>query len=302
MVNQGVSLNPEGTEGFVHLSVLSREVVEGLAVRPGGRYLDATVGGGGHSRLILEAAPGVQLVAIDRDRLALDAAGSRLAEYGDAVTFWQGNFAEYQPQELRFDGIVADLGVSSAQLDRPERGFSFRYEAPLDMRMDERQDLSAEEIVNHWDEVALADIFYRYGEERFSRRIARRIVERRPLETTTQLASAVASSVPGKYRNGKIHPATRVFQALRIAVNEELAALETFLEKAPLWLHPGGRLGIISFHSLEDRLVKHRMRDSPLLKVLTKKPITPGEAEIANNSRSRSAKLRIFERIEPDLT
>jgi 16S rRNA (cytosine1402-N4)-methyltransferase len=287
---------------FVHLSVLSQEVVEGLAIRPGGRYLDATVGGGGHSRLILEAAPGVQLVAIDRDRLALDAAGSRLAEYGDAVTFWQGNFAEYQPQELRFDGIVADLGVSSAQLDRPERGFSFRYEAPLDMRMDERQDLSAEEIVNHWDEVALADIFYRYGEEPFSRRIARRIVERRPLETTTQLASAVASSVPGKYRNGKIHPATRVFQALRIAVNEELAALETFLEKAPLWLHPGGRLGIISFHSLEDRLVKHRMRDSPLLKVLTKKPITPGEAEIAHNSRSRSAKLRVFERIEPDPT
>ncbi|MGL5195068.1 MAG: 16S rRNA (cytosine(1402)-N(4))-methyltransferase RsmH [Chroococcales cyanobacterium] len=302
MVNQGVSVNSEATEGFVHLSVLSREVVEGLAIRPGGRYLDATVGGGGHSRLILEAAPGVQLVAIDRDRLALDAAGSRLAEYGDAVTFWQGNFAEYQPQEMLFDGIVADLGVSSAQLDRPERGFSFRYEAPLDMRMDERQDLSAEEIVNHWDEVELANIFYRYGEERFSRRIARRIVERRPLETTTQLASAVASSVPGKYRNGKIHPATRVFQALRIAVNEELAALETFLEKAPLWLHPGGRLGIISFHSLEDRLVKHRMRDSPLLKVLTKKPITPGEAEIAHNSRSRSAKLRVFERIEPDLT
>ncbi len=302
MVNQGVSVNPEAMAEFVHLSVLSQEVVEGLAIRPGGRYLDATVGGGGHSRLILEAAPGVQLVAIDRDRLALDAAGSRLAEYGDAVTFWQGNFAEYQPQELRFDGIVADLGVSSAQLDRPERGFSFRYEAPLDMRMDERQDLSAEEIVNHWDEVALADIFYRYGEERFSRRIARRIVERRPLETTTQLASAVASSVPGKYRNGKIHPATRVFQALRIAVNEELAALETFLEKAPLWLHPGGRLGIISFHSLEDRLVKHRMRDSPLLKVLTKKPITPGEAEIAHNSRSRSAKLRVFERIEPDPT
>lgn len=302
MVNQGVSVNSEATEEFVHLSVLSREVVEGLAIRPGGRYLDATVGGGGHSRLILEAAPGVQLVAIDRDRLALDAAGSRLAEYGDAVTFWQGNFAEYQPQEMLFDGIVADLGVSSAQLDRPERGFSFRYEAPLDMRMDERQDLSAEEIVNHWDEVALADIFYRYGEERFSRRIARRIVERRPLETTTQLASAVASSVPGKYRHGKIHPATRVFQALRIAVNEELAALETFLEKAPLWLHPGGRLGIISFHSLEDRLVKHRMRDSPLLKVLTKKPITPGEAEIAHNSRSRSAKLRLFERIEPDLT
>ncbi|MCT7991085.1 16S rRNA (cytosine(1402)-N(4))-methyltransferase RsmH [Laspinema olomoucense] len=289
-------------EEFVHLSVLSREVVEGLAIRPGGRYLDATVGGAGHSRLILEAAPGVQLVAIDRDRLALDAAGSRLAEYGDAVTFWQGNFAEYHPQKLRFDGIVADLGVSSAQLDRPERGFSFRYEAPLDMRMDERQELNAGEIVNHWDEVELADIFYRYGEERFSRRIARRIVERRPLETTTELASAIASSVPGKYRHGKIHPATRVFQALRIAVNGELAALETFLEKAPEWLHPGGRLGIISFHSLEDRLVKHRMRDSPLLKVLTKKPITPGEAEIAHNSRSRSAKLRLFERIEPDLT
>ncbi|MBO0351615.1 16S rRNA (cytosine(1402)-N(4))-methyltransferase RsmH [Phormidium pseudopriestleyi FRX01] len=302
MVNQGVSVNSEAKESFVHLSVLSQEVVEGLAIRPGGRYLDATVGGGGHSRLILEAAPGVQLVAIDRDRLALDAAGNRLAVYGDAVTFCQGNFAEYQPQEMRFDGIVADLGVSSAQLDCPERGFSFRYEAPLDMRMDERQELNAAEIVNHWDEVALLDIFSRYGEERFSRRIARRIVERRPLKTTTELASAVASSVPGKYRHGKIHPATRVFQALRIAVNGELAALETFLEKAPLWLHPGGRLGIISFHSLEDRLVKHRMRDSPLLKVLTKKPITPGSAEIAHNSRSRSAKLRLFERIEPDLT
>jgi 16S rRNA (cytosine1402-N4)-methyltransferase len=281
---------------FVHIPVLSQPLMAGLAVKAQGHYLDATVGGGGHSRLILAAAEGVSLVALDQDEQALATARATLADYGEGVCYWQGNFAEYDPGEQRFDGIVADLGVSSPQLDRPERGFSFRHTAPLDMRMDQRQALTAAEIVNHWDERALAEIFFTYGEERLSRRIARRIVEKRPFQSTTQLADAIATSVPAKYRHGRIHPATRVFQALRIAVNQELVVLETFLGKAPHWLTPGGRLAIISFHSLEDRLVKHRLRDCELLQIITKKPITATPEEIAANPRARSAKLRIAER------
>jgi 16S rRNA (cytosine1402-N4)-methyltransferase len=166
----------------------------------------------------------------------------------------------------------------------------------LDMRMDRRQSLTAADVINDWDEVELANIFFKYGEERLSRRIARRIVEKRPFQTTTELADAIASSVPAKYRHGRIHPATRVFQALRIVVNDELKALETFLTKAPNALVPGGRIAIISFHSLEDRIVKHSLRGSSLLQVLTKKPITATEKEISSNPRSRSAKLRIAER------
>jgi 16S rRNA (cytosine1402-N4)-methyltransferase len=267
------------------------EVVEGLAVQAGSHYLDATVGGGGHSRLILEAAPDVRITAIDQDEQAIAAAEAKLAEFGDRVQFRRSNFSEFQPSE-QFDGIIADLGVSSAQFDTADRGFSFRLEAPLDMRMDQRQTLTAAEVINTWDEAKLADIFYHYGEERLSRRIARRIVERRPFHTTTELAEAIAYSVPRAYRYGRIHPATRVFQGLRIAVNRELAVLETFLQQAPTWLKPEGRIGIISFHSLEDRLVKHAFKDSELLTVLTKKPIVPQEAEIEVNSRSRSAKLR----------
>ncbi|MEQ8996178.1 MAG: 16S rRNA (cytosine(1402)-N(4))-methyltransferase RsmH [Coleofasciculus sp. B1-GNL1-01] len=285
------------TAQFFHRSVLSKELIAGLAIRPGGHYLDATVGGGGHSELILSASLEVRVTAIDQDAQAIAAAQTRLASYGDRIQFWRGNFVDYQPPDSLFDGIVADLGVSSAQLDIPDRGFSFRHPAPLDMRMDQRQSLTAAQIINHWDETQLANIIYEYGEERLSRRIARAIVERRPFETTTQLAEAIARSVPKKYRYGRIHPATRTFQALRIAVNQELSSLEKFLNCAPRWLKPGGRIGIISFHSLEDRLVKHHLRDSPILRVLTKKPITPQPTERDENPRARSAKLRLAERL-----
>lgn len=281
------------TLDFHHIPVLSREVIEGLAIQSGGHYLDATVGGGGHSALILAAADQVRLSAIDQDETAIAAAKAKL---GDRVTFYHKNFSEFDPGDTRFDGILADLGVSSVQLDVADRGFSFRQEAALDMRMDRRQELTAAEIVNHWEESKLADIFYTYGEERLSRRIAKRIVEQRPFKTTTELADAIAHSVPKQYRYGRIHPATRVFQGLRIAVNRELEVLETLIAKAPMWLKPGGRIAIISFHSLEDRIVKHRLKESELLTVLTKKPIIAQEDEIRENVRSRSAKLRIAER------
>lgn len=282
---------------FFHIPVLSQEVITGLSLQPTGHYLDATVGGGGHSRLILEAAPGIRVTAIDQDAQAIAAAQANLAEFGDRVQWQHTNFVNYKPGGLKFDGIVADLGVSSAQFDIADRGFSFRHTAPLDMRMDQRQPLTAATVINQWQEAQLADAFYTYGEERLSRRIARQIVEHRPFQTTTELAEAIARCVPRQYRYGKIHPATRVFQALRIVVNQELTALETFLERAPTWLHPAGRLVIISFHSLEDRLVKHRFRESPLLQVITKKPILPQAVEVEQNPRARSAKLRIAERI-----
>jgi 16S rRNA (cytosine1402-N4)-methyltransferase len=281
---------------FFHVPVLSREVIEGLAVHPGGRYLDATVGGGGHSRLILEAAPDAQLTAMDQDEDALIAAKQQLGGFSDRIQFIKSNFAAYRFPSSTYSGIIADLGVSSHHLDTAERGFSFRSSAPLDMRMDRGQSLTAADVINDWDEAELANIFFTYGEERLSRRIARRIVEKRPFHTTTELAEAIAYSVPPKYRYGRIHPATRVFQALRIVVNDELKSLETFIEKAPEALLPGGRIAIISFHSLEDRLVKHGLRNSPNLRILTKKPITAQEDELANNPRSRSAKLRIAER------
>lgn len=278
-----------------HVPVLGSELIAGLGVRPGGRYLDATLGGGGHTGLILAAAADVTVVAIDRDEQAIRFCQTRFANA--PVEFWHGNFAEYQSEDATFDGIIADLGVSSAQFDTPERGFSFRHPATLDMRMNQQQSLTAEEIVNHWGEVKLADIIYKYGEERLSRRIARRIVAQRPFESTTELAGAIASTFPPKQRNGRIHPATRTFQALRIAVNSELASLETFLGEAPKWLKPGGRLGIITFHSLEDRPVKHQLRGMDCLQVLTKKPIIAQSEEIARNPRSRSAKLRLAEKL-----
>ncbi|MER3491728.1 MAG: 16S rRNA (cytosine(1402)-N(4))-methyltransferase [Mastigocladus sp. ERB_26_2] len=282
---------------FSHIPVLPQAVIEGLAVRAGGHYLDATVGGGGHTRLILEAAPDVRVTAIDQDEDALVAAQKELAEFGECVTFIHTNFAAYEFPSSTFAGILADLGVSSYHLDTANRGFSFRHEANLDMRMNRQQSLTAADVINEWDEAELADIFFKYGEERLSRRIAKRIVEQRPFETTTELAQAIAYSVPPKYRYGRINPATRVFQALRIVVNDELKSLETFLDKAPQALVPGGRIAIISFHSLEDRLVKHGLRNSPLLQVLTKKPITAHEEEIVNNPRSRSAKLRVAQRV-----
>lgn len=282
---------------FKHIPVLGQEVVAGLAVRTGSHYLDATIGGGGHSRLILEAAPAVKITGLDQDAWAIAAAQASLAPFGDRVRFYQTNFANFDPGELRFDGVLADLGVSSAQFDTSERGFSFQKDAPLDMRMDQRQELTAADLVNIWEETKLANLIYAYGEERLSRQIARRIVARRPFTTTTELAETIFHAVPRSYRYGRIHPATRTFQALRIAVNRELEVLETFLAQVPDWLKPGGRLAVISFHSLEDRIVKHRLKESPMLQVLTKKPIVAAEEEVENNVRSRSAKLRIAERL-----
>lgn len=281
------------TQEFSHISVLSREVITGLNIISGGHYLDATLGGGGHTELILSSFPDIFVTAIDRDQLAINSTSERLQNYQHRVEFWQGNFANYNPYNTLFDGIIADLGVSSPQLDYAERGFSFRSEGNLDMRMDQNQSLTAAKIINHWQEKQLADIFYLYGEERLSRRIAKMIVEKRPFQTTTKLAEAIANCVPSKYRYAKIHPATRVFQSLRIVVNQELDSLEKFLQKAPLWLKPNGRIAVISFHSLEDRIVKYQFRDHPLWQVLTKKPITPQPDEEKLNPRSRSAKLRI---------
>ena len=281
---------------FSHIPVLSQEVITGLNIQPGGNYLDLTVGGGGHSRLILETAEDVKLTCVDQDEDALKAAKENLSEFRDRVKFIHSNFANFQFPENSYDGILADLGVSSYHLDNPERGFSFRNSANLDMRMNQQQSLTAGDIINEWEEKELADIFFKYGKERLSRKIARRIVEKRPFNTTTELAEAIAYSVPPKYRHGRIHPATRVFQALRIAVNDELKVLETLIEKAPNALIPGGRIAIISFHSLEDRPVKHGLRNSPSLRILTKKPIIATEEETKENPRSRSAKLRIAEK------
>lgn len=292
--------SPANPPEFKHIPVLSREVLTGLAPQAGGVYLDTTVGGGGHSRLLLESHPDVQVVAMDQDDQAIAAAQANLVEFCDRIQFVHSNFAQYQPNEQKFDGILADLGVSSAQFDIPERGFSFRHEAELDMRMNRSQTTTAAEIVNHWDEKELADLIYNYGEERLSRRIARRIVEKRPFTTTTELADAIFYSVPHKYRHGRIHPATRTFQALRIAVNQELEVLETLLKRAPDWLKPGGRLAIISFHSLEDRIVKYAFREDERLKIITKKPIIAEADEVEENVRSRSAKLRIAERVAAD--
>lgn len=281
---------------FSHIPVLSQEVITGLNIQPNGHYLDLTVGGGGHSRLILESAENVQITAVDQDLDALKAAKENLAEFGNRVKFIHSNFANFQFSQNTYDGILADLGVSSYHLDNPERGFSFRNTANLDMRMNQTESLTAADIINEWDEQELSNIFFKYGEERLSRKIARRIIEKRPFHTTTALANEIFYSVPPKYRHGRIHPATRVFQALRIAVNNELQVLETLIEKAPLSLITGGRIAIISFHSLEDRITKHGLRNSELLTVITKKPIIATEQEISENPRSRSAKLRIAQK------
>ena len=286
---------------FVHESVLPQEIIDNLDLQAGGHYLDATLGGGGHSNLILATNPQIKVTAIDRDENAINHALQRLEAYKDRITVWRGNFADYLPFAQRFDGIIADLGVSSPQLDHPERGFSFRLEGDLDMRMDTSQDLTAADIVNHWKEKDLADLIYLYGEERLSRRIAKSIVSKRPFYTTLELADTIASCVPGKYRHGRIHPATRTFQALRIRVNQELESLEKFIQVAPSWLKPEGKIAIISFHSLEDRIVKHQFKGHELLKVITKKPIIPTAEEQKINPRSRSAKLRVASRCDHEV-
>jgi 16S rRNA (cytosine1402-N4)-methyltransferase len=286
------------TAQFHHVPVLAEPTIAGLEIIAGGVYLDCTVGGGGHSALILQGLENGRLVGIDRDEMAIAAASETLKDYDNQVTFWRGNFCEYKPSsDLLFDGILADLGVSSTQLDVAERGFSFRESGDLDMRMDNRQTLTAAEIINHYKEVELADIFFKLGEERLSRRIARQIVEKRPFKTTLELANAIAACVPSSYRHGRIHPATRTFQALRIAVNRELESLEKWLAVAPNWLKTGGKIAVITFHSLEDRIVKHTFREDDRLQVLTKKVIIATDEEIKANPRARSAKLRIAQRI-----
>jgi len=269
-------------ETFEHIPVLLNETIDLLNVKQGGKYLDGTFGGGGHSKEILSR--GGLVTAIDRDTDAVAVA------QGLKIPIIQGNFADVLPTITdTYDGILFDLGVSSHQLDTVGRGFSFRREAPLDMRMDQGSELSAYNIVNEWDYEELKRIFYTYGEERYAPQVARRIIEYRehkPIETTLELTELLKS-----------HP-KRVFQALRIAVNDELGSLERMLEIVPERLKPGGVLAIITFHSLEDRIVKHTLRDDERLRVITKHPITASEEELVRNSRSSSAKLRAAMRKE----
>ncbi len=306
---------------FEHLSVMPEEVLHWLQPVAGGIYLDGTLGGAGHSRLILEAASECRLIGLDRDPAALQAATTVLAGYGERVSLHQTTFDQASDvlQQLEItglDGMLLDLGVSSHQLDTPERGFSFRHDAPLDMRMDPTTGITAADVVNQTEESELMHIFFKYGEERYSRRIARKIVAQRlelPLTTTLELAELVRNAVPGGNRPGKMHPATRVFQALRIYVNDELGQVERGVEAGISLLKPGGRLVVISFHSLEDRIVKHLFREkakgcicpprmpvcqcnnTPMVKVLTRRGIKAGVAEVDQNVRSRSAILRAVE-------
>jgi 16S rRNA (cytosine1402-N4)-methyltransferase len=304
-----------------HVPVLLREVVEALAVRPSGRYVDCTLGAGGHAEAILEAAsPAGELLGIDLDPEALTAARERLAVFQKRVTFVEGNFSQVGDlcRERGFapvQGILFDLGLSSLQLEEQSRGFSFQREGPLDMRFSPRQELTAADIVNTYTEEELADLLWRYGEERQSRRIARRLIEERPFRTTTQLAKAVEQAV-GRGARGVIHPATRTFQALRIAVNQELTRLEAALLQAHGLLGFGARLVVISYHSLEDRIVKNFLtreaRDCicppgvpvcvcghrATLRLVTRGVVRPSAAEVAVNPRARSARLRAAERLQ----
>jgi 16S rRNA (cytosine1402-N4)-methyltransferase len=289
-----------------HVPVLLKEAIDFLAVKRGGTYLDATVGLGGHSLEIARrlGAPG-HLIGFDKDPAALERARERLTAISDderpAVTLIHGSFAEAGERVAlaSLDGMMGDLGVSSLQLGDPARGFSFQAEGPLDMRMNPMSGETAEQVVNHIDERELADVIYEFGEERRSRRIARAIVRSRPIRTTRQLVEVV-SAAARSMKHERIHPATRTFQALRIFVNHELDDLQALLKVAPGVLKPGGRLVMISFHSLEDRIVKDALREGAKqgwYRLLTKKPVTASEEEIDRNPRSRSAKMRAAEKV-----
>ena len=273
-----------------------------LASRPeGGLLIDCTLGGGGHSALLLEAHPSLRLIGLDQDPTARAAAAERLAPFGDRARIVATNFANYTPTEPVL-AVLADLGVSSPQLDVAARGFSFRAEGPLDMRMNTDAGETAGALIDRLDDTELADLIYGYGEERLSRRIARKIKEQGPWgdpaqpRTTSELAYLVAGCYPPPARRGRIHPATRTFQALRIAVNDELGVLDRLLERAPDWLVPGGLFGVISFHSLEDRRVKTAFLSDERLQRITRKPLVASEEEEETNPRSRSAKLRVAQR------
>ena len=308
---------------FVHQSVLLMPAVEALAIRPDGIYLDGTLGGAGHSYEIASRLTTGRLIGLDRDEVALAAARERLKPFSDRVTLVHSNFQALSAvlDDLgiaKVDGMLFDLGVSSPQLDDKERGFSYMADAPLDMRMDRSEGLTAYDVVNTYDQESIKRILYTYGEERYAPKIAAAIVKRRaekPIETTLELAELIRAAMPPQALREKQHPAKRSFQAIRIAVNDELTAVERMLASAIDRLNPGGRLAVITFHSLEDRLVKSAMQEAakgcicpkefpvcvcgrtPKVKILTRHPIVADEAELAENPRARSAKLRVAERI-----
>lgn len=305
---------------FSHIPVLLEECISGLNIKPDGIYVDCTAGGGGHSYAIASRLGGGKLIAVDQDKEAIAAAGKRLEKFGDKVKLVNSNFSEidYILGDKKIDGALIDLGVSSYQLDNPERGFSYMADAPLDMRMDDSNTVSAYNIVNEADENDLNRIIFEWGEERFARRIASEIVKRRgksPIKSTLELVDAIRSAVPVKYAAGGSHPAKRTFQAIRIAVNNELGVIEPTLRALTSHLLPGGRLAVITFHSLEDRIVKKTFSslatgctcppDFPIcvcgnksqVKIITKKPILPSAEEIGENPRSHSAKLRVIEKL-----
>jgi len=308
---------------FYHVSVLLEECIDGLNIKPDGIYVDGTLGGAGHSSQIVKRLTTGRLIGIDRDPVALKAAGERLATYGDRVTLVHSNFCEIAQvlKDLNIDGvdgILLDLGVSSPQLDDAERGFSYMNDAPLDMRMNGEDALSAYEVVNTWSYEELRRILFDYGEERYAPRIADAICRRReekPIRTTLELVDIIRSAMPAAALREKQHPAKRSFQAIRIAVNDELGSVETVMKDAIPCLNPGGRLAIITFHSLEDRIVKNGMAEAakgctcppsfpvcvcgkkPKVKLISRKPIVSGDEELERNPRARSAKLRICEKL-----
>ena len=291
---------------FKHLPVLANQILQSLQNVPPdllneGLIIDATFGGGGHCAVLLKENPGLNALGIDQDPYAIAAASKLLLSFKNRLKVVKGNFSTFEPSQ-QATIIIADLGVSSPQLDIPERGFSFHLNGPLDMRMNQDNGITAAELIAKVEEKELADLIYKYGEEKFSRRIARKIKEdllnNGPYQGTKDLAYAIAGCYPRKNRYNRIHPATRTFQALRIAVNDELNALEAFLKKAPDWLLTNGIINIISFHSLEDRLVKQAFKEDPKFERITRKPITAENSEITENPRSRSAKLRIAKKIK----
>ena len=308
---------------FHHISVLLQECLDGLAIKPQGVYVDGTLGGAGHSSHIAAKLTAGRLIGIDRDPVALKAAGKRLEPYGDRVTLVHSNFCEMAQvlQDLNVpgvDGILLDLGVSSPQLDEVSRGFSYMADAPLDMRMNGGDSLTAHEVVNAWSQEELRRILYTYGEERYAPQIASAICRRREektIDTTLELVDVIRSAMPSAALREKQHPAKRSFQAIRIAVNDELGAVERVMKDAVELLNPGGRLAVITFHSLEDRIVKTAMAEAakgctcppsfpvcvcgkkPRVKLVSRKPITASEKELRENPRARSAKLRICEKL-----
>ncbi len=294
-------------DAFAHLPVLADQVRQAFAALPAGareappRLIDATLGGGGHSALLLQDHPQLEVIGLDQDATARAAAADRLAPWAERLRIVATNFSAYSPP-APVQAVLADLGVSSPQLDRAERGFSFRADGPIDMRMNPEVGETAAQLLDRLEEGALADLLFQFGDERLSRRIARRLVAERQAKpwaerSTSELAYAVAGCYPPKARRGRIHPATRSFQALRIAVNDELGCLERLLQRAPDWLLPGGVLAIISFHSLEDRLVKQAFLGDARLERITRRPLVADAAEEQANPRSRSAKLRLARRL-----